>query len=118
MFNLDAQYLRDLVLVDVMTGKTSTILHGHKIGWHSLSPDGRRVACAIPTKFEEPGSFQRLYDLVTVNLATMQDQVLATDILLDDMFSWSPDGSLLAYGAYEANRRSYDYSVVSVTIPG
>ena len=115
MFNLDAQYLRDLVLVDLTTGQARTVLHGRDIGWHSLSPDGKRIACAVPKRFAGPASFELVYDLVTVNLETMQEQTLAADVRLDDAFSWSPDGAALAYGAYDPDQKSYDYFVVSIT---
>lgn len=113
MFNLDAQYLRDIVLMDVRTGQAKTILHDRKIGWYSLSPDGNRLACAVPTGFDGPASFERVYDLVTVNIETTRQQTLASGVLLDDVFSWSPDGSALAFGAYDTEKKSYDYFVIS-----
>ncbi|MGA7921192.1 MAG: prolyl oligopeptidase family serine peptidase [Candidatus Acidiferrales bacterium] len=112
--NLDAEYLADLALVDVASGDARAIVRGRKIGWHSLSPDGSRVAFASPTGFKEPGSFMRVYDLATVDVASAQEHVVASGVLLDDVFSWSPDGSFLSFGAYGGDELNYSYSVVPV----
>jgi dienelactone hydrolase len=111
-FNLDAEYLRDLFLVSVPSGKTSVLVHGRRVAWYSLSPDNSTVAYAIPKRFEKPGSLRRVYDLVALAMTNRREQVLASDILLDDVFSWSPTSSLIGYPAYGEDDQSFDYYVV------
>ncbi len=111
MFNLDSAYLRDLFLVEVATGKSTIVVRDHRIGWYALAPDGLRVAYAIPKRFNEPGSYQRVYDVAVVSLATMEEQVVVHDILLDDVLTWSPGSLLLCFGAYDGHH-GYAYYVV------
>src|SRR4029077_7432987 len=44
LFNLDVEYLHDLVLVNVETGETTTLIRGRRIGWYAVSPDGAALA--------------------------------------------------------------------------
>ena len=111
MFDLDSVYLRDLSLIEVATGRSITLVHGQRIGWYVLSPEGLRIAYAIPKRFDRPGSYQRVYDLAVVFLATKRVQVIAADLLLDDVLSWSPSGTLISFGAYDG-LNSYSYYVV------
>src|SRR5438046_8402172 len=62
VWNLD-RHLRDLVLVDVDSGKVRMIDHGHRIATYALSPDGSHVAVTVPKRFEKAGSQQILFDL-------------------------------------------------------
>ena len=110
--NLDAKGLHDLTVVDVMGRTAHALVRGHRIEMYSLSPDGARVAFAIPKRYYKPGSYRRVFDLATVDLATMQEHVLASDILLNDDFSWSPDGAFVSYATYGVDENSYDLYVV------
>lgn len=100
--------LRDLVLIDLTTGRTLRLDHGHRISGYRLSPDGSHVAFTSAKRFEKPGSQQVLFDLSIVKLATGESKLLAADIrLLADgtQFSWSPSSVRLVYQAtgMEAN---------------
>jgi dipeptidyl aminopeptidase/acylaminoacyl peptidase len=115
VMNLDSQYLHDLALVDIATGATSTIVHGQTVASHSLSPKGAYIAYANPTAASEvEGSHRLRCNLVTVNLSTNQKQIIASDILLE-WFSWSPDDSLIAYGAYDPARKGWAFYVAGAT---
>jgi dipeptidyl aminopeptidase/acylaminoacyl peptidase len=114
MFNLDAAYLRDLLLVDVTTGETQHLVAGQRIGWYAVSPNGQCVAYARPKRFIAATSFQRIYDVIVISLANNREWILASDILLDDVFSWSPNSDLLAYAAYDPERKAYSYYVVDL----
>ena len=111
VFNLNAFYLADLALIDVASGKSESLVRDERIGWYALSPDGTRVAYATPKRFYKPPLMERVYDLIIVNLATPQRNVVASDVLLDDVFSWSPDGAQLAYGTYGRDESDYRYYV-------
>jgi dipeptidyl aminopeptidase/acylaminoacyl peptidase len=98
-FNLDRNR-RDLVSVDIVDGKSSTIVHGTRIVTFLLSPDGSRIAYSIPKRFAKPGSQQILFDLSTVEIAGDQPRIIASDIPLDfngDRFSWAPDSLRISY---------------------
>jgi dipeptidyl aminopeptidase/acylaminoacyl peptidase len=110
-WNLE-RYLRDLVLVDVNSGKVTRIDSGHRITAYTVSPDGSRVAVTIAKRFEKPGSQQVLFDLNVLSLATREAQIVASNILLRSdgaSFSWSPDSSRLVYqtGGTEATGDCY-----------
>lgn len=110
-------HLKDLSTVDLESGKVAFIDHGDRIaGWH-LSPDGLHLAYTIPTRFEKPGAQQILFDLVTIALRTRQKQVLARDLYLDfdgAAFSWSPDGSKLAWQSGGTEESNYDCYVLDI----
>lgn len=111
--NLEAQYLHDLVLIEIETGNSTILDHGHLVGWYSISPNGARVAYAVPTRIEGSGAWQPiLSDVQVVELAAMQRFTVATDVRLDG-FSWSPDSALLSYGAYGKDQYKYDLYVVA-----
>jgi dipeptidyl aminopeptidase/acylaminoacyl peptidase len=98
-WNLNS-HLRDLSVVDVATGKTSTVIQEQRIETCKLSPDGSSVACTISKHFEKPGSQQILFDLWTFNLSTGRSQTIASDIRLaydGAEFTWSPDSTLVSY---------------------
>jgi dipeptidyl aminopeptidase/acylaminoacyl peptidase len=105
--NAEFRYFHDLVCVDITTGQTKTVVHGQWVGWYAVSPDGQRVAYAVP---KESATFRRRTDLVVTHLLSMQSQVVASNILLA-FFSWSPDGSWIGYGADGVDETSYDYYV-------
>ncbi len=98
-WNLDA-YVRDLLLVDVFSGKARIIDRGHRIATYALSSDGSHVAVTIPKRFERAGSQQILFDLDVFSLGVIGFQVLASDVRLrfdGSTFSWSPDSLRLVY---------------------
>ena len=98
-WNLDGT-LRDLVLVDMDTEKTSILVPGKRISRYSISPDGAHIAYTIPDRFEEPGSQQILFDLTVVETTKAQSRVLVSNIRLNYSgaeFAWSPDSLRLSY---------------------
>jgi dipeptidyl aminopeptidase/acylaminoacyl peptidase len=110
-WNLDG-WLRDLILVDVNSGKVRIIDHGRRITKFALSPDGSHVAITIPERFEKVGSQQILFDLTVFALKDGEARLLASDIRLlhnGASLNWSPDSSQLVYqtGGMEANGDCY-----------
>src|SRR5579863_1732392 len=98
-WNLD-RYLRDLVSVDIVSGKPRTLARGVRIMTFLLSPDGSRIAYSIPKRFGMPGSQQMLFDLAAVGIAGDQARIIASDIPLDsngDRFGWAPDSLRVGY---------------------
>jgi dipeptidyl aminopeptidase/acylaminoacyl peptidase len=98
-WNLDRN-LRDLVSIDVRSGKILTLARDTRIMTFSLSPDGWQVACTIPKRFEKAGSQQILFDLAVARVRGGGEAVVASDIRLDfsgDRVRWSPDSRQLAY---------------------
>jgi dipeptidyl aminopeptidase/acylaminoacyl peptidase len=109
--------VHDLVLADVISGKTLTLVHDKRIATYSLSPDGSQVAYTIPERFEKAGSQQILYDLVTLDISRNQERVLASNIRLDydgSEFSWSPDGKMVSYHTGGGGNKINDCYVVSI----
>ena len=115
-WNLDI-LLRDLVAIDVASGRAITIIRGQRIASFFVSPDGTRVAYTIPDRFEKPGSQQILFDLVIKSVSTGDEQVVASEIRLNyegAPFSWSPDGQHLVYRAYGPEESTNDCYVVGL----
>jgi dipeptidyl aminopeptidase/acylaminoacyl peptidase len=93
-------YLRDLALIDVDSGQVRRIDRGNRVAKYSISPDGSYVAFTSPTRFADAATQQILFDLVIINVGTGQRQTAASDVPLDydgSSFSWSPEGSRLAF---------------------
>jgi dipeptidyl aminopeptidase/acylaminoacyl peptidase len=98
-WNLDS-YLADLAVVDVETSKLKRLTRNEHVGSYALSPDGNYLAFTSPQKFESAGSQQILWNLQLVSLMTHETRTLASDLRLEfdgSPFSWSPDGTQLAY---------------------
>jgi dipeptidyl aminopeptidase/acylaminoacyl peptidase len=92
--------LRDLVLVNIHSGKVKYIDHGHRIAAYSLSPDGSKVALTTAKRFEKAASQQVLFDLTVFEIEPGEQRVLASDVPLrpdGSSFSWSPDSARLVY---------------------
>ena len=114
-WNLDTM-LRDLASVDIASGRIEFLVKGQRIAKYLPSPDGSRVAYTVPRRFEKPGSQQIVYDLATISLATMEVRVVASNIRLgfSGEFSWSPDGSMLAYRTFGMEEKNNDCFIVGV----
>jgi len=115
-WNLD-MHLRDLVLIDVASGRAIPVVCGQRIASFFVSPDGSRIAYTIPRRFEKPGSQQILFDLVTKPFSTDEEQVIATDVRFDydgGSFSWSPDSLHLAYVTGGPEERVRDCYVADI----
>jgi dipeptidyl aminopeptidase/acylaminoacyl peptidase len=108
--------LRDLMLIDVSSGKGIVIVRSQKILRFLLSPDGLRVAYTNQKRFEKAGSQQILFDLATVSLSTAAERIVAPNIPLGftGEFSWSPHGTQLAYLVSGPTERTNDCYVVDV----
>jgi len=98
-WNLDA-YLSDLAMIDIRNGVVRRLTRNQRIGKYIVSPDNSHVAFSSPVRFEEPGSQQIVWNLSVVSLSTGEKRIIASGIRLEydgSPFSWSPEGSRLAY---------------------
>lgn len=111
MFNLNEESLHDVVKINIETGEIQTIVAGQRIENYSISPDGRFLVYSTPKSFFKAGSFRRIYDLNAIDLSTGQTVLLGSNILLNDVFTWSASGSHLAYAAYGTDSNSYELYV-------
>ena len=92
-------YFADLVLVDVISGKSERIVRREKPSGYWISPDGLHVAF---TNVKRAGN-ETGYDLVVVSLRSGTRRIVARDIMqgfVGFAVSWSPDGKLLAFTHY------------------
>lgn len=108
-------HLRDLALVNVDTGVLERIDTGHSIYKYALSPDGSRIAFTNANGFEKPGSQQVLWDLNVISVSDRELRHMATNIRFGydgSAFSWSPDGTRLAYLSGGPNDMAGDCFVV------
>jgi dipeptidyl aminopeptidase/acylaminoacyl peptidase len=115
-WNLDS-FLRDVVSIDVSSGKVAWILHGERIAKFLLSPDGSRLAYSRPNRFEKAGSQQILFDIRTVDILAKEERILANDIRLDidgTAFSWSPSGSHLSFRAGGMADKASDCYIINL----
>lgn len=113
-WNLDL-FLRDLREVDTATGQTRTLVAAQRIAAFHISPNGTQVAYTSAIRFERPGSQQTLFDLLVTNLDKGNTTVLAGGIRLDydgSEFSWSPDGSSIAFHSGGMEERKFDCFVI------
>jgi dipeptidyl aminopeptidase/acylaminoacyl peptidase len=110
LYNLDALFLHDLILVDILRGETRTIVRGRLIADYALSHDGLYVAYSVPKRFYEGGG-SAVSDLIVVSLATGGETIVASNVLLR-LFSWSPDSASIAYVVDEPDSAGYEFDVV------
>jgi dipeptidyl aminopeptidase/acylaminoacyl peptidase len=106
--------LRDLAVVDVSSGKANILVSGRRISSFQLSPDGTKVAFAVPERMSAPGSQQILFSLATLALDTLQQDIVASDIRLDYTggFSWSPESTQLAFVSSGADDQTNNVFIV------
>jgi dipeptidyl aminopeptidase/acylaminoacyl peptidase len=109
-------YSAELVWIDVASGKRHGIFRG-RIGTYKISPDGSRLAISVPTRFENPGSQQILFDIAVLTLVSGQSQVALSDVRLGSDgsgFSWSPDSKRLCLRTNDENKDTSTYKVVDL----
>lgn len=100
--NLD-ELLGDLALIDVQTGAVKRVSGTARISSYALSPDRRRLAWAVATRFARPGSHQILVDIIVHDLRAEQSRKLVEGAPLVrsypnyPLFTWSPTGQAIAY---------------------
>jgi dipeptidyl aminopeptidase/acylaminoacyl peptidase len=111
--NLDTVYLHDVTRIDVEGGKVTRLSHGQRIGWYSLSPDGSRAAYLVVKGLHPMGAFRRIYDLVSVDLRTLEEHKLAENTLIADIFGWSPDSAQLVFFENAAEKKESTMVVVA-----
>jgi len=82
-------HLRDLVAIEVGTGKTTCVVCGQRIATYVLSPDRSHVAYSRPVRFEKAGSQQILFDIVTVDILNKKEKILRvmSDSIMTDLLS-------------------------------
>ncbi len=93
----DSRQLRNLVKLDIATGRAATIVRNRTIASHLLSPDGLRLAYSLPRRGTRTEMF---FDLAVMTLATGRERIAATNIPLNNTeghFSWAPNGEFLVY---------------------
>jgi dipeptidyl aminopeptidase/acylaminoacyl peptidase len=113
-WNLDV-HLRDLVSIEVSSGRVAWIVHGQRITKFHLSPDGAHLAYSRPKCFEKAGSQQILFDILSVDILRKEERILASNIRLDydgAALSWSPNGSHLSFHAGGPGDKTHDCYVV------
>lgn len=113
-WNLDI-LLRDIVSIDVTSGRTTRIVRGQRVASFLVSPDGSRIAYTVPKRFEKSGSQQVLFDLVVKSLGAADEQVVASDIRLNyegAPFRWSPGSRRLVYRTDGPEETIHDCYVV------
>ncbi|MGO9938564.1 MAG: prolyl oligopeptidase family serine peptidase [Terracidiphilus sp.] len=110
-------YLCDLTVVDLRSGESRAIVRSERIGSYRISPDGAHVAYSRMDRFEQPGSQQILFSLLSVGLeGTSPGKVLAAKVRLrydGTGFSWSPDSAHVAYRALGPGEATNDCYVVN-----
>jgi dipeptidyl aminopeptidase/acylaminoacyl peptidase len=110
--------LRDLALAEVGTGKTTLIVRGRRIAKYELSSDGTHIAYTTPVRFERRGAQQTLFDIVSVDMATSEDKIIAFGVrlgLAGEEFSWSPNANILSYRTVGREDKGHDCYVVDIT---
>ncbi|MET0344814.1 MAG: S9 family peptidase [Casimicrobiaceae bacterium] len=103
-------------ICDIATGASRDVLARAKVAlqpWdpspdhYDISPDGREIAITIDPA-DEPGMMNRC-DIAVVNLATGRLRNLTSESgMSDEHPRYSPDGSYIAYHAYDTERAFND----------
>jgi dipeptidyl aminopeptidase/acylaminoacyl peptidase len=99
------RYLTDLVAVDVASGKTRRIARRVHPICYAVSPDGKWVG-SIDIFGRRENTQQLLRSFTLYPLAGGPEVRVADRVIMSDpsLFSWSPDGSKLAYVVHEDGR--------------
>jgi len=119
-WSLDRRVCR-LVMVDVRSRKTITLIKRERIAKFLISPDGSSIAYTIPRRFERSGSQQILFDLALLSLATDKSKTVTSAIRLNwdgAEFSWSPSGEQLSFRTGGMEETSADCYVVDLNGKG
>jgi len=107
---------RDLLMIDVATGETTTVISDERISEFYVTRDDRYVVFSNAKGLEASGAQQILYDLVVHALDTGRNEIVAKDVPLDyfGRFSVSPDSSWVAYKTNPDSPSLSDLFVVSM----
>jgi dipeptidyl aminopeptidase/acylaminoacyl peptidase len=108
--------LRDLLMIDLATGQSTTLVSNKRISQFYVATDGSRVVYSSPQGLEKEGSQQILYDLNVLQLSSGRETAVARDVPLDffGRFSISPDSSIISYRTNPDSQRVSDIFAVSV----
>ncbi len=108
--------LRDLILLEVESGKAKPLVTGTRIAFFELSKNGSCLAYSIPQRLLRAGLQQILYDFAVVSLVTGERRILESGVRLSfaGRFSLSSDGSLLAYRTGGADAPHMNLHVLGV----
>ena len=110
-------YLCDLTVIPLGRGQSRVIAGNERIGAYRISPDGLEVAYSRMDRFEQPGSQQIIFSLLSSSLnGTSPHRILANQIRLrydGTGFSWSPDSTRVAYRALGPTEAASDCYVVN-----
>lgn len=111
----------DLAILHVDSGRLERIVRARNLTLYAFSPDGSRVAYSADGGYDADAQ-QALFDMHVVELASSSDRSLATAVPLryGIEWSWSPDGSALAWTLSGTTTEAPDGAgrgVVVVTMP-
>lgn len=107
--------VRNIVVLDVPSGRAETLVLNERVTSVALSPDGSQIAYLSPKRFEQPGSQQIVFDVIFMTLSSNQRRVVASAIRLDYSalsYSWSPDSRYFCFRTGGPLERANDVYVV------
>lgn len=90
----------DVVLVDVATGSSRSLIAKQRVLHRAVSPDGKSLVYAELLGADEPGSGRYLSDLRVVDIESGETTQLASSVcfpILGQPFSWSPNSGKIAF---------------------
>jgi dipeptidyl aminopeptidase/acylaminoacyl peptidase len=92
-----------LKFVDLATGEIEGLAKVQNPAWFSVSPNGAYLAYTVRLPRESSNSYQDLFDLLVLDIASKRLRSMAHAIraLGGSSVSWSPDSTRLAYITYE-----------------
>jgi dipeptidyl aminopeptidase/acylaminoacyl peptidase len=98
-WSLDVQR-RKLVAISLTDGRAETLVQNERITSFFMSPDGRRIVYVSPTRFENPGDQQILYNVMLLEVRTKGKTTVASQVQFDynaASLSWSADSRYLCF---------------------